>query len=51
MEKKGTSLVYVSHEQWKALIQSEARPTYQQVEDALVEAGVPFRLTEFDNIV
>ena len=41
----------VDDEQWKALIQSEARPTYQQVEDALVEAGVPFRLTEFDNIV
>jgi hypothetical protein len=41
----------VDDEQWKPLIQSEARPTYQQVEDALVEAGVPFRLTEFDNIV
>ena len=25
--------------------------TYQSVEDALVAAGVPFRLTEFDSVV
>ena len=30
---------------------SEARPTYQGVEEALVAAGVPFRLTEFDSVV
>ena len=36
---------------WKPLLTSEARPTYQSVEDALVAAGVPFRLTEFDSVV
>ena len=41
----------VDDDTWKPLMASEARPTYQEVEDALVAAGVPFRLTEFDNIV
>lgn len=30
---------------------AEARPTYQEVEEALVAANVPFRFTEFDNVV
>ena len=41
----------VSDTEWKPLIASETRPTYQQVEDALKAADVPFRLTEFDAIV
>ena len=41
----------VSDTEWKPLIASETRPIYQEVEDALKAAGVPFRLTEFDYIV
>lgn len=41
----------VSDTEWKPLIASETRPTYQEVEDALKAADVPFRLTEFDAIV
>lgn len=41
----------VTDEVWKPLMASETRPTYQEVEDALVAAGVPFRLTEFDSVV
>jgi hypothetical protein len=41
----------VDDETWKPLLASEARPTYQSVEEALVAAGVPFRLTEFDSVV
>lgn len=41
----------VSDEEWKPLMASVTRPTYQEVEAALVDAGVPFRLTEFDRIV
>jgi len=41
----------VADEEWKPLMASEARPTYQQVEEALVAANVPFRLTEFDSVV
>ena len=29
----------------------DARPTYQEVEQALQDQGVPFRLTEFDSVV
>eukprot|EP00316_Scyphosphaera_apsteinii_P009902 CAMPEP_0119314148 /NCGR_PEP_ID=MMETSP1333-20130426/31834_1 /TAXON_ID=418940 /ORGANISM="Scyphosphaera apsteinii, Strain RCC1455" /LENGTH=254 /DNA_ID=CAMNT_0007319205 /DNA_START=132 /DNA_END=896 /DNA_ORIENTATION=+ len=36
---------------WKPLITSDTRPTYQEVEEALKEADVPFRLTEFDSVV
>lgn len=41
----------VQDDTWKPLLTSETRPTYQSVEDALVAAGVPFRLTEFDSVV
>ena len=42
----------VADEEWKPLLVGvEARPTYQQVEDALKENDVPFRLTEFDSVV
>jgi hypothetical protein len=41
----------VEDEEWKPLLASESRPTYQSVEDSLVAAGVPFRLTEFDSVV
>lgn len=37
---------------WIALVSgAPARPTYQDVEAALIEADVPFRFTEFDEIV
>lgn len=42
----------VEDDDWKPLIVgSSSRPTYQEVEEALKDAGVPFRLTEFDSIV
>jgi len=41
----------VDDEEWKQLLVSEARPTYQEVEEALIDQGVPFRLTEFDSVV
>lgn len=41
----------VDDDEWKSLITSETRPTYQEVEEALKAAGVPFRLTEFDSVV
>ena len=37
---------------WVALVSGKpTRPTYQDVEAALVAADVPFRFTEFDEIV
>lgn len=37
---------------WVALLSgAAARPTYQEIEAALVAADVPFRFTEFDEIV
>ena len=37
---------------WVALTSGmERRPTYQEIEEALIAADVPFRFTEFDNIV
>ena len=37
---------------WVALLSgAPARPTYQEIEAALVAAEVPFRFTEFDDIV
>ena len=37
---------------WVALTKgASTRPTYQEVEEALVDADVPFRFTEFDEIV
>jgi hypothetical protein len=33
---------------WKPLIVSETRPLYKEIEEALIEANVPFRLTEFE---
>jgi len=42
----------VDDETWKPLIVGTAeRPTYQEVENALIAADVPFRLTEFDSVV
>lgn len=41
----------VTDEEWKPLLASESRPTYQEVEAALIAADVPFRLTEFDSVV
>ena len=42
----------VDDETWKPLIADVAtRPTYQEVEQALQDQGVPFRLTEFDSVV
>ena len=42
----------VEDETWKPLIAGvDARPTYQEVEQALQDQGVPFRLTEFDSVV
>ena len=42
----------VEDEEWKPLLVGvSARPTYQEVEDALKAADVPFRLTEFDSVV
>ena len=42
----------VEDEEWKPLIVGvPARPTYQEVEEALKAADVPFRLTEFDSVV
>jgi len=41
----------VDDDEWKPLLASEARPIYQEIEEALVAAGVPFRLTEFDSTV
>mmetsp|Transcript_688 Transcript_688/g.1229 ORF Transcript_688/g.1229 Transcript_688/m.1229 type:complete len:246 (+) Transcript_688:343-1080(+) len=41
----------VQDEQWTPLLALDVRPTYQQVEEALQEANVPFRMTEFDSIV
>lgn len=41
----------VDDQDWKTLINQPQRPTYQEVEAALVAAGVPFRLTEFDSVV
>merc|ERR1719331_2434722 len=32
---------------WKPLMVSETRPTYKEVENALIEADVPFRFTEY----
>jgi len=42
----------VTDEEWKPLIVGVSeRPSYQDVEAALKENNVPFRLTEFDSIV
>lgn len=41
----------VDDDRWTPLIASASRPTYQEVEMALQEANVPFRLTEFDSVV
>jgi len=41
----------VADEEWKELMTSPVRPTYQEVEEALKTQGVPFRLTEFDSVV
>lgn len=41
----------VQDEEWKPLLATETRPTYQAVEEALKAADVPFRLTEFDSVV
>jgi len=42
----------VADDEWKPLlVGAPARPTYQEVEDALKANNVPFRLTEFDSVV
>merc|ERR1712066_892382 len=42
----------VADEEWKPLVAgAPARPTYQEVEEALKANDVPFRLTEFDSVV
>ena len=48
----GWTASYRNDDGWVALVSGLAkRPTYQDIEEALIAADVPFRFTEFDDIV